>query len=277
MHGGLPAIALRAPDGSSAVVTLHGAHVVSWIPAASQHEQLYLSPTSAFATGKAIRGGVPVVFPQFSDRGPLLRHGFARTRPWELLRSGVDAQGAFACLRLCDDNETLALWPHAFALELAARVDGNSLSMELSCHNTGDAPFAFTCALHTYLRVQDITQAQVLGLAGLPYWNAVDGTRKAQADGALLVPGELDRIYEGVTEPLHLIEPVQAHTVRLDQSGFQDVVVWNPGAQRAASLPDLAPGAWRNMLCIEAARIANPVHLAAGHRWVGRQQLAVSA
>ena len=86
-HCGLDAVELRASDGASAVVTLHGAQVVSWRAAGTGGEQLYLSPRSAYADGTAIRGGVPVVFPQFSDRGPLVRHGFARSRPWRLLHA----------------------------------------------------------------------------------------------------------------------------------------------------------------------------------------------
>ena len=277
LHNGLAAIELRSPDGATVVVTLHGGHVVSWKTADSQEEQLYLSPTSAFANGKAIRGGVPVIFPQFSDRGPLVRHGFARTRPWKLLSTGVDAQEAFACLRLSNDDETRALWPHAFELDLVLRVGGNGLLMELSCHNTGDASFAFSCALHTYLRVHDIAKVHVQGLCGLSYRNAVDGTSATQATQLLQPQGELDRIYQDVTEPLKVVEPAARHTVHVTQSGFQDVVVWNPGAARAATLSDLAPGEWRNMLCVEAARIATPVRLTAGQRWTGMQRLSVSA
>ena len=191
IRNGLAAVALHSPDGAKAVVTLHGGHVVSWIPAGSNDEQLYLSPTSVFGGGMAIRGGVPVVFPQFSDRGPLVRHGFARTRTWKLLNSGVDAQGAIARLRLSDDDATRALWPNAFDLDLVVRVEGNGLSMELACHNTGNAPVAFTCALHTYLRVRDVAQVHVSGLAGPPYRNAVDGTYSNQSDEQLRVYGAL--------------------------------------------------------------------------------------
>ena len=76
---GLDAVELRAPDGARATVLLHGGHVVSWVPAGAD-EQLYLSPKSSFAPGSAIRGGVPVIFPQFNTRGPLQRHGFARNK-----------------------------------------------------------------------------------------------------------------------------------------------------------------------------------------------------
>ncbi len=274
---GLPALELRAPDGACAVVTLHGGHVTSWWPAGSQQDQLYLSPTSAFGHGQAIRGGVPVIFPQFSGRGPLVKHGFARTLPWTPINSGVDARGAFARLRLRDGEQTRVHWSHPFELELTVHVDGHDLSMELVCHNSGDAPFSFTCALHTYLYVHDVEQVQIRGLAGLPFFNAVDGSNSAQTEGELRVRGELDRIYPGVSDPLQLMDPDASRSVRIAQDGFQDVVVWNPGTVRAATLADLAPGGWRHMVCLEAARISHPVQLAPGQRWAGTQRLSASS
>ena len=44
---GQPALRLRAPDGAEATVLVHGAHVVSWVPAGGE-EQLYLSPTAQY-------------------------------------------------------------------------------------------------------------------------------------------------------------------------------------------------------------------------------------
>ena len=81
---GQPALKIQSPDGAQATVLLHGGHLVSWKPAGGE-EQLYLSPTAVAGQGQAIRGGVPVIFPQFEQRGPdvsLPRHGLARTRTW---------------------------------------------------------------------------------------------------------------------------------------------------------------------------------------------------
>ena len=70
---------LTTAAGDTARVHHNGAHLVSWQPA-GHAEQLFLSAASDFGHGVAIRGGVPIVFPQFSDYGPLGRHGFVRKR-----------------------------------------------------------------------------------------------------------------------------------------------------------------------------------------------------
>ncbi|MFM2053126.1 MAG: hypothetical protein RL456_1163, partial [Pseudomonadota bacterium] len=114
---GQPAVRLRAPSGAQTTILLHGAHVVSWIPA-GQEEQLYLSPTTKYGDGAAVRGGVPVIFPQFNQQGPLPKHGFVRNRAWQLETAEVRGEHAFAVLTLRDDAATRAIWPHAFTLEL---------------------------------------------------------------------------------------------------------------------------------------------------------------
>src|SRR5438270_10896601 len=76
-----------ANDGARVEVYTHGAHLTSWKPASGE-ERLFLSSRSSFTPDSAIRGGVPVIFPQFSAMGPLPKHGFARVSEWELVRAG---------------------------------------------------------------------------------------------------------------------------------------------------------------------------------------------
>ena len=77
---GLPCILLQLPQGDAVTVALHGAQVLSWV--SGGYERLYLSPKALFDGESAIRGGVPVCFPQFNQRGPLPKHGFARNLWW---------------------------------------------------------------------------------------------------------------------------------------------------------------------------------------------------
>ncbi|RYE91922.1 MAG: D-hexose-6-phosphate mutarotase, partial [Oxalobacteraceae bacterium] len=259
-------VKLTAPDGASATIALQGGHLISWVPAGGV-EQLYLSPRSEFVPGKAIRGGVPVCFPQFAEQGALPKHGFARTLPWELVSQEQGRDDALAVLRLRDSDATRALWPHAFELELSVRVGARSVDIELACENTalaGEAALRFTAALHTYLRVADLDAVSVEGLAGLRYFDSIKQAEALQRMD-LLLTGEkgvldLDRIYFGVKErPLLVTEDRRQVVVR--QQGFDDAVVWNPGPERCARLADMPPDGWSEMLCVEAACIGRPVVL----------------
>src|ERR1700743_2963538 len=85
-----------ATEAATAEIYLQGAHVAAWQPASAEHPVLFMSAKSHFAAGKAIRGGVPLVFPWFADRtgglpGPA--HGFARTMEWGVVAGGGPGEG----------------------------------------------------------------------------------------------------------------------------------------------------------------------------------------
>lgn len=269
---GQPAVRLTAPDGAQAVVLLQGAHVVSW-QTPDGVEQLYLSERANYATGQAVRGGVPVIFPQFECRGPLPRHGFARTSAWTLTQAATGPGDALAVFQLGDSEATRAVWPGSFQAELTVRVGGPRLDIELAVDNPGTEPLRFTAALHTYLRVDDVGQARLSGLHRLRYQDSVRGTEQIDMQPHLQVAGELDRIYFDVARPLQLDDAQR----RLDitAEGFNDVVVWNPGAEKGAALADMPPEGFCHMLCVEAAVIGTPVTLPPGGEWLGRQSLQV--
>ena len=48
-------------------------------------ELLYLSPLVDVYPDNPIRGGIPLMFPQFGDSGPLRKHGFVRDLQWYLV------------------------------------------------------------------------------------------------------------------------------------------------------------------------------------------------
>src|SRR3546814_1485198 len=76
---------------------------------------------------------------------------------WTELAHGRRDDGAgHARFALHDDPATRAIWPHPFAAELSVTIFGDTLETALLIRNTGDAPFTFTAALHSYLRVTDV-------------------------------------------------------------------------------------------------------------------------
>ncbi len=269
---GLPALALAAPDGAKATISLHGAQILSWIPAGGT-ERLYLSEKAIFDGRAAIRGGVPVIFPQFGGKGKL-RHGFARTLPWELASARTGKEFTTATLRLSDTEATRALWPHVFSAEMTVMLAGSRLDMELEVENADNRPFSFTAALHTYFRVKEVENAALQGLQGMRFQ---DQTRKNGEETdrreALVVDDEVDRLYLNLKNPLLLSQP-GGGAIGMQQDGFPDVVVWNPWEKKCADLKDMPRDGFRRMLCVEAAA-TRPVVLEPGDSWFGRQSLVV--
>ena len=273
---GLPAIRLTLPGGDSALVALQGAQVLSWVT--DGQEQLFLSPHAAHDGHTPIRGGIPVCFPQFNQRGPLVKHGFARTLAWQAQAADAQAEGEGLrlTLRLTDSAATRAVWPHAFAAELSVWLQPGALTVQLSVHNPGDAPLAFTAALHSYLRLDDAGQAALTGLEGLRYWDAVADTHPLQ-EGALRFGPELDRVYPRPAQAMALHEAGLARLRIAQDAAWVDTVVWNPGAALCARLSDMPPDGHTHMLCVEAAAIDAPVVLAPQGHWQAAQRLECSA
>ncbi len=269
--GQLPAMTIRAADGAQATVTLYGGHLVSWQTSDGQ-ERLFCSRDSALDGSRAIRGGVPVIFPQFGARGTGMRHGFARVATWQLESTG-DADGAAWAqfiLQHTDLPDAIATtWPWAFTLRLRVAVQGLSLELQLSVHNTGEQAFPFSAALHSYFAIDQLSEARVGGLQRVRYSDETPQDA-LQAEEELQFSDKLDRIYYQLPGALTLQSG--GHALRLEQQGFTDAVVWNPGAQDAAALPDLADDEYQRFICIEPALI-QPDTLAAGAEWTGRQRL----
>lgn len=258
--GQLPAIRIAAPDGAQAVVTLYGAHLVSWT-GADGAERMFLSTRSALDGGKAIRGGVPVIFPQFAERGAGMRHGFARVSTWELAGSGLEdgADGAAAWAEFLLAPRMLPepvrqAWPHAFALRLRVSVRANQLAMTLTVRNEGDAAFPFATALHTYHLVPDVCEVRIEGISS----------------DEISIGDKLDKVYPHVGGRATL--STSAGTLQLEQDGFLDAVVWNPGAADTAALPDMADDEYRRFVCIEPA-LLEPLTLAPGQSWTGSYRI----
>ena len=258
--GALPAVTITAADGATATVTLYGAHVVSWNSAdGAQH--LFCSERSARDGSRAIRGGVPVIFPQFAERGDGMRHGFARVSAWRLADSGVGEQGAFAVFALTRPDLAPAVaqaWQHGFELRLTVALQGQKLSLSLDVRNTGDDEFSFAAALHTYFLVDELGAVRIKGLEA----------------GAMSIDARIDRIYRDIRTGVTLAHGTGS--VALTQSGFRDLVVWNPGAADTTALADMADEEYQRFVCIEPALIV-PASLKPGAAWRGEHQLTAAA
>ncbi len=270
--GGMPVFALEHASGYRLSVSEHGAQVLSWIHP-SERELLFLSPQAVFEAGKAIRGGIPIVFPQFG-KGALPSHGFARTKKWKVVRQQVREDGPVSIgFRLQSDFSTEQVWPHQFAVELDVELS-ETLLVVLKVFNTGSQPFSFNSALHTYFAVGDVERCAVLGLRGADFVDFLTGRARGKEDATeLRIREPMDRVYLRSPECLSIQDRDRLCTFKITKEGFSDTVVWNPGASGSAALPDLGDGDWRTMLCVESGNVESTITVLPGEAHASAQIL----
>ncbi|HEX8311504.1 MAG TPA: D-hexose-6-phosphate mutarotase [Chthoniobacteraceae bacterium] len=257
-------------------IFLHGAHVADFHPA-GEEPVLFTSRESVFEPGRAIRGGVPVIFPWFGPRADDPKspaHGFARTREWQLESVSEKAAGELVVtFTLAADQATRALWPHDFLLRHTVTV-GTALEMSLEVTNTGSSSFTFEDALHTYFTVSDVHQVEIHGLEGAEYIDKTDEQkRKRHADDPIRFTSETDRVFLNTETTCTLVDQKLGRRIVVEKSGSVTTVVWNPWIKKSASLADFGDDEWPGMCCIETANAAdNAITLAPGasHHTVAR-------
>ncbi len=276
--GGLVRLRISTPL-CEAEVYLHGAHVALFKPADEQ-PLLFLSAASHLAPGKAIRGGVPVIFPWFGPRAgrpDSPAHGFARTLPWKVEALAADDLGNVSLiLRLDSDEATRAHWPHDFILRHRIRF-GTSLDMQLEVENVSAESFEFEEALHTYLAVADVRGISITGLADTAYLDKVDGLqRKTQGADPLCITGETDRVYMNTHTACVLDDPKLTRKIIVEKSGSDTTVVWNPWIAKAKAMADFGDDEWPAMMCIETANVGeSAITLAPGATHTMRAAISV--
>lgn len=232
----------------------------------------YGSPLGA--PGQSVRGGVPVLFPQFADLGPLPKHGLVRHTDWALVANEATPDTQVLRYALSVGAQTHAAWPHAAQLELTVQAAPDTVSFSLRVRNTGDSSFAWTGGLHPYLAVPDLLTCQVDGLGGLAAQDRYQSDFTTQAPGALRFDGApFERLYSA-SPALDL--RLGTHTLHLSTSGFDQWMVWNPGQSGAAALADLPADDWQRFVCIEPVRVTRPVMLAPGECFEGQWHLRLS-
>ena len=260
-HDGLARAQVTLPS-AAATVYLHGAHLTHWQPT-GQPAALFLSPASDFASGKPIRGGIPVCFPWFGPRkdgkpGP--SHGFARLQDWELafaaLVPGQPGAGSGEALHLtftlAPSDLSLSLGFDHFRVAYEMIFAGKVLTLRFSVANLGSQPLVFEEALHTYFAVADVHHCSITGLESARFIDKTDGFKeKTGPAGPLRLTGQTDRVYPGHPGTAVIDDPGLARTFTIAKTNSATTVVWNPWDE--VKFPDLPPDAWPGFLCVESA------------------------
>lgn len=252
----LPAIRIDT-SAASGVIYLNGAHVAEWTPA-GQRPVLWMSQSSIFEPGKAIRGGVPLVWPWFGAGASNTlspAHGFARIEEWQLASAQVSADGTASIMLVLEGQSVDASLapdlPRDYRLEMHVTM-GQTLKLQLVVV-AGDQPLSFEEGLHTYFAVGDIAKVRVAGLDGAEYDDRLSDSLVVQA-GNITFTGETDRIYES-DSATGIVDDAWGREIRIEKSGSAQSVVWNPWIAKAAAMPDFGDDEWTQMVCVEAVNV----------------------
>ena len=259
--------AMISLDGVTAELCLQGAQVTAWRPS-DERPVLFTSPNSAFAPGRAIRGGIPIVFPWFGANRHTLtapQHGFARTATWHL--DGVETAGGGSLtltLSLDDGDVGSPFWPERFRAIYIVTF-AQTLSLRLAVQNRATHPIVFEEALHSYFAISDVAEIAISGLAGTTYIDKTDAARrKVQIADLVTITAETDRVYLDTPGQCVIEDRGWRRRIVVEKDGAASSVVWNPWAEKATAMADLGDPAWRGMVCVETGNIAdNEIRLAA--------------
>jgi glucose-6-phosphate 1-epimerase len=266
-HGELGKLSIHT-ELCSAEIYLHGAQVTSWQPAGAD-EVLFLSESSRWEAGKAIRGGIPICFPWFRGKAGspgAPAHGLVRTRLWSLGTVEPLPDGAVAAEFHTGSDEWQPQPWWKGECSVVYRVEaGKELKLSLAVTNRGKEPFHYEEALHTYFRVGDVQLASVEGLDGVAFLDNMDGNASKQQSGPVRVTKQTDNAYLQTETALTIRDAALQRTLRTEKNNSATTVVWNPWAEGAAALNDLPSGEWKHFLCVEASNILHAaVELAPG-------------
>ena len=264
---GLTRVVISTPV-AEADLYLQGAHLANWTPR-GQRPVLFLSPKTLFAPGKAIRGGVPIIFPWFgarSDGKPGPAHGFARTSAWTIESTKQRQDGRVEItLALGGSDTTCALFDGDFGLRFRVTV-GAELEMELEASNQGKTPFTIEEALHTYLAVGDVQRAAVFGLENTTFIDKTDGFKRKKLESEpLRIAKETDQVHLDTQAICTVWDSVWGRRISIEKSGSTSTVIWNPWSEKSKGMSDMEADGWKQMLCVETANAAdNAIVLAPG-------------
>jgi len=282
-HDSLLSAHIQTP-AAEATVYLHGAHLTHWQPRGHQ-PVLFTSATADYKQGKAIRGGIPVIFPWFGARlpGPSFndpkapQHGFARTQTWSLDFAAHAGDDLHLSLTLAPTEVSRSYGYGPFRLALNLTI-GRTLTAELTLANDHNQPLTFEEALHTYLAVADVREVSIAGLKGELYLDKTEGLRRThQTEDLVRFTCETDRPYLNTAATCTLHDPVLKRRITVEKSGSSTTVVWNPWSELAAKLPDMEPDGWLRMVCIETANaMENAITLPPGETHTMRAILSVA-
>lgn len=264
-------------SGASCQIHDFGACLLSYKTGGpNARECIFLSRDAKLDGSKAVRGGIPLVFPQFGHPDKSMpQHGFLRTNFWKADDSSVydnaDGAGITYKLQLKEvKNSRGGLWGEDTEYDCSflynIKIDSKTITTRLEIMNTGNKKFQFQTLLHTYYHVDgsdalDGSKCYVKGLEGYMVADKVSHNEYICGSDPIVIEGLTDRVYTP-TAGKNIVDVIvgvgDGQLLKLTASGKcgdnnvpVSCVVWNPNKEKAAGMSDFGDDQYHDMICVE--------------------------
>lgn len=281
---------MKHPKGASAEILFFGATVISWKATEKSEsgdliERLFVSSKAVLDGSKAVRGGIPVVFPCFGppehpDHSGLPQHGFARNEIWTFDSVVMDNEAGVSVRLTLLPNATIAkLYAKEFQLAYVVTLAEHELSTDIHVSNPSTSEgLDFQALLHTYIRAP-ANEVSISPLLGKRYIDKTEksvearNTLKEEKRSGVDVRAFTDSVYEDT--PLRVDVSWPGGGLVLQLHGFTTLTVWNPQAEAGSKIGDMEENGWERFVCVEPGYVRGFKRLEPGESWVGQQVLVV--
>mmetsp|Transcript_1093 Transcript_1093/g.1774 ORF Transcript_1093/g.1774 Transcript_1093/m.1774 type:complete len:345 (+) Transcript_1093:531-1565(+) len=287
--------------GQEASIYMRGAQVFSWTGKNADNvteEYIWQNTLLPANNTVAYQAGIPVIFPQFADFGPVMFHGFAQVTLFELLwtKSNINGEVTVALGMSNKDVNVLDkaltadpsnIYTDPFQFEYIITLDNQGgLNSTMRVVNVAhDQDLSFTTAFHNYLEVSDINNIRVGQLEGLSYADRMNHQKMVigETDFDTMygkpIHEHTDRVYTN-TPALTNITVFKSGTIdesniekviTIEREGFDTVTLWNPYGTANDTFLD-----WEHFIAVESGCVVPGKTLQPGEEFVGSQRIAVS-
>lgn len=275
---------------SGASVSIHpfGATITSFVNGAGK-EMLFVSRDAITNGTKAIRGGIPICFPQFGQPDKTFpQHGFMRNNYWTYVPGSKfdDEDGAGCKFEIELENVVNSRggkWDTRTILDckctLCIKIDGSSMTNTMTMENLGETAFDFQVLLHTYYNVRlsstlDPTKCFVKGLAGYACYDKFTDASYTMGHDPITINCPTDRVYTPLGGKMGLDVFFMAgpdNYISLKANGNVNGkgvpisgVVWNPHRENTEKMGDFGNDQYVDMICVEPGMLSDVPKLEGG-------------
>ena len=255
-------------DAARLELYLQGAHITRYQPTAGI-EALWMSDSALYQPGKALRGGIPLCWPWFgahTDNPDLPQHGYARTSQFEVSSTIADRQATSITLTLDAAQAPSPDWENRVALEVEISLS-DVLWMEMRSQNLSTSTLTLSNALHSYFAISQRQQVTIPAVTGLTYLDKLQDYLPRQQTSGISFDSEIDRVYQTPPASIDLLDQGRRINTSIQSWGNNNLVIWNPGEQKARQMKDFDERGFDQMICIEPANaLSQSITLLPGER-----------